>query len=199
LVAPVSTRDLSLPFGPDLAATPTQLDAAKLGNVFIRAAAHDGSSHTFKYLLLAPDLKAAPWRYVFALSFGDQTTPYHAGIVSTARLDASDAALARHDAVLLTAMRVYKLVLKSIARVAGYQKPQGCILAFPRDLGELDDKPAEFCPADRATLVGAGILKAQESDECVIAMGGRTDRAIALNRPPWATSDRASAPGPSGP
>jgi predicted Zn-dependent protease len=185
LVAPVSTQDLRLPLGSDLAATPTQLDAAKLGNAFIRAAALNDSSRTFKYLLLGRDLKAAPWRYVFALSFGDQTTPYHAGIVSTARLDIGDVALARHDAALLTARRVYKLVLKSIARVAGYQKPEGCILAFPRDLSELDDKLAEFCPADRAAPVDAGILKAQESDECVIARRDSDIVAVAPPRSGW--------------
>jgi predicted Zn-dependent protease len=133
---------------------------------------------------VAPDLKAAPFRYVFALSFGDQTTPYHAGIVSTARLGFSDPLLAHRDAANLTATRVYKLVLKSIARVAGYQKPEGCILAFPRDLSELDHKPGEFCPEDRSKLVEAGILKTQESDECVVARLGRPDGTVALILPP---------------
>lgn len=187
LVAPVSTRDLRLPFGPDLAATPTQLDAEKLGRTFVRATARDGSPNTFKYLLLAPDLKAAPWHYVFALSFGDATTAYHAGIVSTARLEAGGASLTRRDAAAVTAMRVYKLILKSIARVAGYLKPQGCILAFPRDVGELDDKPPEFCPADRAALVNAGILRARERDECLVASHGRPKGRMAFMIPPDAS------------
>ena len=42
------------------------------------------------------------------------------------------------------------------ATPGGLPDSGGCILAFPRTLEELDDKPAEFCPADREALVAAG-------------------------------------------
>jgi predicted Zn-dependent protease len=184
LVAPVSARNFRLPLGPDLAATPTQLDAAKVGGAFIRAVAGQGSQRTFKYLLLASDLKAAPWNFVFALTFGDERSPYHAGVVSTARLDGSLSS-STPGGVVPTDKRVYKLILKSIARAGGYQKSEGCILAFPRNLDDLDRKSAEFCPADRSALVDAGILKAKESDECLVARHferdvSHVDNALAL-------------------
>ena len=71
LAAPVSTRTFDLRLGPELRVTPTQFDVGKIADVFIRAAAADGDSKTFQYLLVPYDLKAEPWRYVFSTSFGN--------------------------------------------------------------------------------------------------------------------------------
>jgi predicted Zn-dependent protease len=162
LTAPVSTQIIELPLGAELLATPTQFDVAKIADRFIRATAANGSSPSFKYLLVPFDLKADPWRYVFSSSFGNEKTPYHVGVVSTARLDVGNPRRQHHQGSAITAMRAYKLILKSIARVAGLRSPDACILAFPRSLEELDRKSFEFCPDDRVTLVAAGILKSKE-------------------------------------
>jgi predicted Zn-dependent protease len=174
LIAPVSTQILNLPLGRELLATPTQFDVAKVAGRFIQATAADGDSQSFKYILIPFDLKAEPWRYVFSSSFGDTKT--HVGIVSTARLDAGNSRQQRDQGANVTAMRAYKLILKSIARLAGLSSPDACILAFPRSLEELDKKSSDFCPDDRAALVAAGILKSQEGQgdqedtDCVAAV-----------------------------
>lgn len=165
LTASVSTQVIDLPLGVELLATPTQFDVGKVAGRFIRATAADGVSPSFKYLLVPFDLKAEPWHYVFSTSFGNEKTSYHAGVVSTARLDPGDPRHWHHEGSEITAMRVYKLILKSIARVAGLASPDACVLAFPRSLDELDRKSAEFCPNDRATLVAAGILRAEPGKE----------------------------------
>jgi predicted Zn-dependent protease len=165
LVAPVEARRIDLPLGPEFAATPTQLDVEKVARRFVPATMHEDGPDTFRYLLIPYDLKGGPWNYVFAASFGDERSPFHVGIVSTARLSANEPKNPRR-AASITAERVYKLVLKSIARVAGYQKPEGCILAFPRNLQELDRKRDEFCTEDRAALVDAGVLKSREVAAC---------------------------------
>ncbi|MCA1454317.1 hypothetical protein I6F35_13980 [Bradyrhizobium sp. BRP22] len=171
LSAPVSTKTSSLELGPELLATPTQFDVEKVRNQFIRATATDGGPRSFKYLLVPYDLKASPWRYVFSTSFGDETTPYHVGVVSMARLDAADPKLHHRGGAEITATRAYKLILKSIARVAGLRSPDACILSFPRSLEELDHKSSEFCPSDRAVLVAAQILQPVEGQ-------GHTDCSV---------------------
>jgi len=60
------------------------------------------------------------------------------------------------------------LILKSIARLAGLTSSNGCILAFPRSLDELDAKSSEFCSDDHALLVDSGLLKAEESGGCAL-------------------------------
>jgi hypothetical protein len=49
--------------------------------------------------------------------------------------------------------------MKSVARLAGLKSADACVPVFPRNLEELDQKSATFCPDDRAALVAAGILK----------------------------------------
>jgi predicted Zn-dependent protease len=188
LTAPVATQTIDLPLGGELLATPTQFDVGKVADRFIRATAADGVAPSFKYLLIPFDLKAEPWRYVFSTSFGNEKTPYHAGVVSTARLDLGDPRRSHHQGSEITAMRAYKLVLKSIARVAGLASQDACVLAFPRSLEELDRKSPEFCPNDRATLVAAGILKAeaaQEGKDCVaVSQRAPANRLMATARGP---------------
>jgi len=165
LAAPVSTQVLNLPLGPELRATPTQFDVTKVADRFIRTTASEGTRPSFKYLLLPFDLKTDGLHYVFATSFGNETTSYHAGVISTARLDLGDPTHAHHQGFEITALRTYKLILKSIARVAGLRSPDACVLAFPRSLEELDQKSSEFCPSDHMVLVAGGILKEKESQQ----------------------------------
>jgi predicted Zn-dependent protease len=165
LTVPVFAQTLELPLGSELRATPTQFDVAKVADRFIEWTAGEGNAPSFKYLLIPFDMKVEPWRYAFSMSFGDQTTSYHAGVVSTARLVAGNPGqLSRRDSEL-TATRAYKLILKSIARIAGHRGTDACILAFPNSLDELDRKSSEFCPEDRAALVAAGILKEKEEQD----------------------------------
>jgi predicted Zn-dependent protease len=143
LVAPVSTVEIDIAFSADMLATRSQLDVNKVFSHFMRSGASDGGRSTFRYLLLPYDLKVDTLNYVFATSYGDQTTPYHVGIVSTSRLDVSSPFFEHSDGAKITALRAYKLILKSVARVAGLTAPEGCILSFPRSLPELDQKSAE--------------------------------------------------------
>jgi predicted Zn-dependent protease len=84
-----------------------------------------------------------------------------------ARLEVNDPTVARSERAQIAAFRAYKLILKSVALLAGLPNTGGCILAFPRTLEELDQKPSEFCPADREALVAAKVLKAEESSGCI--------------------------------
>ena len=126
-------------------------------------------------------MKDGTYRYVFATSFGNSSTPYHVGVVSMARLEVHDRAFSREQRAEVTALRAYKLILKSIARVAGFPDLQRCVLAFPRSLDDLDRKSPEFCPADRAALVDARILKSEESAGCVyVAEGQRSVNSVTV-------------------
>ncbi len=165
LTAPVSTKISTLPLGPELLATRTQFDVQKVVHSFIQTIAPDGSPPSFKYLLVPFDLKAEPWRFVFSTSFINEKTAFRGGIVSTARLDVDDPRHQHQQGAEITAMRAYKLILKSIARVAGLKSPDNCILAFPRNLEDLDRKSHEFCPSDHTALVSAGILQIKEGQE----------------------------------
>lgn len=164
LTAPVSVQALDLPLGPELRATPTQFDVTKVADRFIQRTKNEGNAPSFKYLLIPFDMKveAWNWRYAFSTSFGDPTTSYHAGVVSTARIVAGNWWLQSPWDHQITATRAYKLILKSIAQTAGRRGTGACILATPLSLEELDRKSSEFCPDDRAALVAAGILKEQE-------------------------------------
>jgi predicted Zn-dependent protease len=162
LTADVNVKNIRLPLGQALLASPTQFDVSKVSDQFARASASDGGLLTYKYLLVPIDLKDQTHRYVFATSFPRD----HNGVVSLARLYATNTAASRHERAELTALRIYKLILKSIARLAGYTNSNGCILAFPRNLDELDAKSSEFCRDDHALLVESGLLKDEESGGC---------------------------------
>jgi predicted Zn-dependent protease len=162
LTAPVSVQALDIPLGPELLATKTQFDVRKVADRFVQATARSGNQPSFKYLLIPFDMKDASLRYVFSTSFGNETTPFHVGVVSTARLDTGNPVQQHREGHAITATRAYKLILKSIARLAGLRSPDACVLSFPRSLEELDQKSSEFCANDRAALVNAGILKDKE-------------------------------------
>jgi len=168
LAAPVRAATVDLPLRADYKASTSQLALAKLAAPLARATAGDGGGRIFKFLLLPYDLKSGTFNYVFAETYG---APYLISVVSTARLAPADDGRSRKVASDITLQRVYKLVLKSVARMAGYTKPEGCILAFPRSLPELDSKSSEFCDDDRAALINAGILKAKPFGACTSVAG----------------------------
>jgi hypothetical protein len=164
LVAPVSIRELAIPLGPELAATPGALDAGKVAEKFVGATAADGSAHTFKYLLMQNDLWEAQ-RYVYAKALEDGTRRDHGGLLSTVRLEEADADSLRNADV--TAQRASKIMLWMILRGAGYTNSQGCVLGFH------DGKPADidatsgaFCEWDRTVLVAARIIRADAGSNC---------------------------------
>jgi predicted Zn-dependent protease len=163
----VNVADITLPLGPELRASPSQLDVGKVAGRLMNATGTEGTAHTFKYLLHPYDMKDNQFRFVFATSYGNAATPYHVGIVSMARLEVSDPKRLRAERAQIAALRSYKLILKSVALLAGLPNSGGCVLAFPRSIEELDQKSSEFCPADREALVAAKVLKAQESAGCV--------------------------------
>jgi predicted Zn-dependent protease len=167
LVAPVNVADVDVPLGQDLMATPTQYDVGAIAQRVITATAAEGGARTFKYLLQTHDMKDRRFRFVFATSYASTAPPYHVGVVSMARLDLPDPNRTRSERAEIAAGRVYKLILKSVALLAGLPDTGGCVLAFPRTLEELDQKPAEFCPRDREALVAAKVLKAEESAGCM--------------------------------
>jgi len=174
LVAPVDMQSLNLSLGPELLAAPNQFDVAKVADKFIRATATVSGPNDFNFFLIPYDMKGGTYRYLFAAGFGNASTPDHAGVVSMARLEFDDPALSRRQRAEVTALRAYKLIIKSVARIAGFPDVQRCVLTFPRSLDELDSKSAEFCPPDRAVLVNARILKSEESAGCAYVAEGRT-------------------------
>jgi predicted Zn-dependent protease len=176
LTAPVSVQALDFPLGSELLATPTQFEVTKVADRFIRRTENEGNTPSFKHLLIPFDMKveAWNWRYAFSTYFGDETTSYHVGVVSTARIVAGNWWLQSPWDRQITATRAYKLILKSIAQTAGHRGTGACILATSLSLEELDRKSSEFCPDDRAALVAAGILKEKEEQndpDCMTVAG----------------------------
>ena len=168
LVAPVRAETSDLPLYRGYLATPAQLDVGKVREPFARATAGDG--RVFRYLLLPYDLKVEGLNYVFANTDIDGGT---VAIMSTIRLTPAEPGLSRKQVSDVTGDRLYKLMLKSVALLGGL-RTNGCVMAFPRNLPELDQKAAEFCPDDRAALVAAGILKDKPFGACsTVAMAGR--------------------------
>ena len=174
LVAPVATRELKLVLGRDLQASPTQLDTQKLAKAFAQATANESGPRTFKYLFLSFDLKEAQLPFAWNSSFVDTEKSIHVGIMSTARLDPPSLNHPDEQNGSRTTYRLYKLILKSMARLAGLKDPNSCVLGRVRTVEELDRQPAEFCPNDRAALVEAGIVKPEQDVGTACALMSRT-------------------------
>jgi len=168
LNVPVVTKVSSLPLTPNLRANADQYAVEQLIPAFYQSIASKEPQGTFSFLLLSDDLKSEPFHYVFSTAEGDATTSFHAGVLSIARLDPGDLVGSAKERSDTTSLRAYKLLLKAVARLSGYGTEQGCILAFPRSLIELDEKSAEFCPADRGVLVAGGILRPTAGKGCNI-------------------------------
>lgn len=160
LVAPVRATTIDLPLLTSYLATRTQLDVDKVAQPF--AAATAGEGRVFRYLLLPSDLKAEGLNYVFSSTQPDGEP---VAVMSNIRLTPTDRNLSRKRVSDITADRLYKLMLKSIAFLSGL-RTNGCIMNFPRNLPELDLKAAEFCDGDRASLVAAGVLKEKPFGAC---------------------------------
>jgi len=141
----------SLPWGP-MDAQPLLM---RLGEDLL---ARGAQSVTHVYIV-EDAIRLPPARFNFAASFGSPQTPVRLTVVSLARLraldaDGSDPAPAR------TALRVFKLVAKNVARLSGYAGEAGrCLFAFPASVGELDATPESFCEPDLGALVQAGIAR----------------------------------------
>jgi predicted Zn-dependent protease len=177
LVAPVSTQELKFALGSDLRASPTQLDTERVANAFLDATINDGGPRTFKYLFLPFDLKKGDLPFVYDTSFTSTKAPIHVGIMSTARLDTRNPDYPDEQNSAQTAYRLYKLMMRSLARLAGFKSSNSCVLSLLRNLTELDRQSKEFCADDRATLVAAGILKPQQDVGTACAL-------ISLRSPP---------------
>lgn len=179
--ANVVAQSVDFPLTTDLRATASQFSPEKLGVPFMRATATDERPDTFKVLILPDDLDTKPFHYVFGLTFGNARTAYHFNITSTARLDPFKAPPAVRRTVLTR--RLYKLLVKAVVRMAGYQGTGGCVLAFPRSLQQLDEKPADFCPKDRQALAAAGILRPKDEGGCLLLSGRSVEWRVARAEP----------------
>lgn len=169
LKAPVSARTTDLPMSPKYLASRTQYDPRRIAIPFGNSTRPD-DRRVFKFLILPYDLKVESLNYVFAETY---MKPYFIAVMSTIRLTPDDSRLSRKRVSDVTGDRLYKLMLKSVARMAGLTG-DGCVLAFPRSLPELDAKSAEFCPDDRKLMIDSGILKERPFGACnTVAMAGR--------------------------
>jgi hypothetical protein len=180
LVAPVEARTLSLSLGSEMLATPTHFDVIKIAQKFGRATA-PADSRTFRYFLMPYPIKNSQYPNPASTVFGNASTPYHIGVIATARLEESiDPNLSRRERAELIALRTYKVLIKSIVENAGMpiNLPR-CVLAQSMHLEDLDRKSAEFCPQDRATLVEARILKSKESAGCFYVSERRKSESFA--------------------
>lgn len=147
----------------DLAALrgPGKLDAQEL--VARLAVSIDWSQHrnVVHAFLIEDDMRLAPARFNFAASAGSAHTPYHIVVVSLARLQETrlfDSGVDSDPA--RTATRVFKMIAKNTAKVAGYASSDKCLFAFPRTLSDLDAMPEGFCEPDASLLQQAGIARA---------------------------------------
>jgi predicted Zn-dependent protease len=98
--------------------------------------------------------------YVFAETYAPPLS-----VISVVRLAPNVPPRAARKTAETTMVRVYKLMLKSVAIMAGLRSG-GCVMSFPKSLDELDAKSAEYCPADRAALVAARVIKEAPSASC---------------------------------
>lgn len=165
LAVPVSATTSKMAFAGVDFATNTQLDADRLRFSFAREV--EGGGRVFRYLIQPYDMKVHGLRYVFASTGRDGPL---VGVMSTIRLIPAEPGLTRKRISDITALRLYKLMLKSVAYLSGLDS-DGCIMKFPKSLPELDAKSDEFCPEDRDRLVAARVLKAHPVGACnLVAM-----------------------------
>lgn len=118
-----------------------------------------GAQATTHVYVIEQDIRLSPARFNFAASFGSPQAPVRLTIVSLARLR-SLATDGTDPAPAMTAQRVFKLVAKNVARLAGHHGEAGrCLFAFPSNLSELDATPENFCEPDLGALVRAGVAR----------------------------------------
>jgi predicted Zn-dependent protease len=166
--APVRAGKIGLALTGDLLESGTQFSPRKIVRKFVAATAGESEqANSFRYLILDHDLKVPELNYVFAETYAPP-----ASVISVARLAPTFEPRAAAKAAEITLWRVYKLMLKSVAVMAGLRST-GCVMMFPRSLAELDAKPAEYCADDRAVLVAANVLKETPSSTCSTVVAAR--------------------------
>lgn len=167
--APVRAKKIDIPLTSDLLEAPRQFSPRKIMARFGPTTAGESElPNPFRYLIVDHDLKVPELNYVFA-----ETYRPPASVISVIRLaPIVEPHVAKKAAVTVTMPRVYKLMLKSLAIMAGLRS-EGCVMMFPRHLGELDAKPSEYCADDRAALVAARVIRETPSASCGNVVAGR--------------------------
>lgn len=167
--APVRAKKIVLVLTDDLRETQTQFSPRKIVGKFAAMTAGESEmARPFRYLILDHDLKVPSLDYVFAETY---TPPI--SVISVVRLAPTvEPHVYKKAAETITLPRVYKLMLKSVAIMAGLES-NGCVMSFPRSLPELDAKPSEYCPNDRAALVAAKVIKETPSGTCSTVVASR--------------------------
>jgi predicted Zn-dependent protease len=160
--APVRARKIDIAMTDDLLEVRRQFSPRKIAPRFVAATAGESEQpNPFRYLILDHDLTVPQLNYVFAETYMPPLS-----VISVTRLaPLVEPHVAKKAAVEITLPRVYKLMLKSVAVMAGLRSG-GCVMSFPRSLPELDAKPSEYCPDDRAALVAAKVIKETPSGAC---------------------------------
>jgi hypothetical protein len=158
LTPPVSSRPAALDLDA-LRSAGSPLDGLAVSDAFIGSIDWAREAQTVQVLLIGDDIRLRPARYNFAVSNGTAATPWHVVIVSLARLRSPGLLDAADQDPQLTAVRVFKLVAKNVAKVSGYGGSTLCLFGFPRSLPELDAMPEGYCEPDLSLLVGAGIAR----------------------------------------
>jgi predicted Zn-dependent protease len=166
--APVRATKIELALTDDLLESRTQFSPRKIVRKFAAATASESEqARPFRYLILDHDLKVPELNYVFAETY---TPPI--SVISVRRLAPNVEPWVVKKAAEITLHRVYKLMLKSVAVMAGLQSG-GCVMMFPRSLPDLDAKPSEYCPNDRAALVASRVIKETPSATCSAVVAQR--------------------------
>ncbi len=159
--APVRAAKIDIAMTDDLLEAGRQYSPRKIVNRFGPLTQSDSAlPNPFRYLLVDHDLKVPELRYVFAETYRPPMS-----VISVTRFTAAVDAKAGKQSADIVMVRVYKLMVKSVAIMAGLRS-DGCVMAFPRSLPELDAKSSEYCADDRAALVAARVIKETPSTSC---------------------------------
>ena len=167
--APVRARKIDIALTNDLIEAGRQFSPRKIApRLWAATAGESELQNPFRYLILDHDLTVPQLNYVFAETYMPPLS-----VISVARLAPNvEPQAAKKAAIEITLPRVYKLMLKSVAVMAGLRS-SGCVMSFPRSLAELDAKPSEYCPDDRAALVAARVIKETPSATCANVVAAR--------------------------
>lgn len=113
----------------------------------------------YHVLLIAQDMRLAPDSFNFAASMGGLSIPSRVGVVSLSRLQKQGLG-GLDEAPYRTAVRIQKLIARSIVRTSGYPETGACLQHMPTGLAVLDALPESFCEPDLSNWVAAGLLRA---------------------------------------
>lgn len=161
VVAPVRARNIDIAITDDLIEAGRQYSPRKLVDRFRLMTERESElPNPFRYLLVDHDLKVPELRYVFAETYRPPMS-----VISVTRFTPNVDPRAAKQAADIIMARVYKLMVKSVAIMAGLRS-NGCVMAFPNSLPELDAKSSEYCADDRAALAAARVIKEMPSTNC---------------------------------